>query len=193
MPRNGLSRARLVSAAAGLIEREGMEQFSMRALAQELDVRPASLYNHAESMQTLLVDVCVYALGMQREAEVCAIRGRDPDAAIRALSHAYRRFAREHRELYRLIMNTAASCGEALGDASRCIIEPFLEVLQTSPLQEAEKLHWQRVLRAMLHGFVSQEDGGFFSHLPACADESFERLIRCYIDGLRQAERRAQA
>lgn len=190
MPRGGLSREKVVAAAASWIEQFGTRDFSMRALAESLNVKPASLYNHVSGMDALMAEVCAYALRMQRDWELAAIRGITGTAAIAALAEAYRQFAREHRQLYRLIMTTAAACGEELGESSRCLVEPFMQVLEHTALSQEEKIHWQRVLRGIVHGFVSQEDAGFFSHLPAAVDDSFHTAIVCYIDGLNQAQRR---
>lgn len=193
MPRSGLTRSIVVQEAARLIAEKGMAAFSMRSLAEALDVKTASLYNHVESMEALMVDVCISALHMQQEMEDQAINGKTGTEAIRALASAYRCFARENRELYLLIMNTAASCGPALGESARCIVDPFLKVLAHTSLTDTEKTHWQRVLRGIVHGFVSQEDAGFFTHLPADVEDSFQTAIQCYIDGLMQAEKRKQA
>lgn len=190
MPRNGLTKEKVTEAAVSLIEKHGTADFSMRALAESLNIKTASLYNHVESMESLMVAVCTRALQMQRDMEMEAIQGKLRDEGISALANAYRLFAKEHKELYRLIMNTAVSSGEQLSEISECIVEPFMKVLEQRALNEAEKQHWQRVLRGMLHGFVSQEDAGFFSHLPADADESFLTAIKCCTDGLAQAEGR---
>lgn len=192
MPRSGLRKESVVEAAARLIERCGVADFSMRALAESLNIKTASLYNHISSMDALLVDVCAYALKLQQTAELSAIEGQNGVAGVRALATAYRSFAKEHRELYRLIMTMAANCGDHLGEASSCIVEPFLKVLEFTSFSMPEKMHWQRVLRGVLHGFVAQEDAGFFSHFPQNVEESFEIAVECYIDGLTQAEKRKQ-
>lgn len=190
MPRAGLTKESVVEAAVELIERFGAADFSMRALADSLNVKTASLYNHVRSMEALLAETCAFALRMQREAELNAIEGKRGAAAIFALSDAYRRFAKEHRQLYRLIMNTAASCGEQIAEIQRCIVDPFLQVLEETSFTEEEKIHWQRVLRGIVHGFAAQEDAGFFAHFPVDVDESFQMAIQCYIDGLTEAEKR---
>lgn len=190
MPRNGLTKKRVIEGAAKLIEETGTADFSMRALADSLNVKTASLYNHVENMDALLKDVCAYALEMQRNMELNAIKQKRGAEAIAALANAHRQFAKAHRELYRLIMNMAASCGDSFSEVSACIVDPFLCVLSDTHFDETEKIHWQRVLRGIVHGFVSQEDAGFFSHLPADVDESFHTAIQCYMDGLAQAEER---
>lgn len=190
MPRYGLSKEKVVEAAVGLIEETGFEGFSMRALADSLNIKTSSLYNHVSSMESLMASMCAYALQMQCDMEMDAINGKSGTEAIYALAEAYRDFAKKHNRLYRLIMAAAASCGDKLGKSSKCIVEPFMTVLEHRALTEEEKYHWQRVLRGILHGFVSQEDAGFFAHLPADTETSFKTAIQCYTDGLYQAEKR---
>jgi AcrR family transcriptional regulator len=50
----GLTRARLVEAALELINEEGLDGLSMRALADKLDVKAASLYWHVRDRKELL-------------------------------------------------------------------------------------------------------------------------------------------
>jgi TetR/AcrR family transcriptional regulator, tetracycline repressor protein len=50
----GLTRERLVAAALGLINEEGLEGLSMRALADRLQVKAASLYWHVRDRRELL-------------------------------------------------------------------------------------------------------------------------------------------
>jgi AcrR family transcriptional regulator len=50
----GLTRERLVAAALELINKEGLEALSMRALADELEVKAASLYWHVRDRRELM-------------------------------------------------------------------------------------------------------------------------------------------
>lgn len=190
MPRQGLSETRVICAATELIEQYGIADFSMRTLAEHLHVKTASLYNHISSMEALMIQVCACAMKRQSEQEMQSIAGKSGEDAILALAMTYRQFAKEHRHLYRLIMSMAASENECLRESSQCYVEPFLCVLKHTDFSETEKIHWQRVLRGIVHGFVSQEESGLFSHLPADVNDSFHMAIQCYIDGLNQAEKR---
>ena len=111
----------------------------MRLLADKLDIKTASLYNHIKNMEELIIEVCSYALKMQNDAELKAISGLSGAPAIIALANSYRSFAKEHKELCVLIMNTAASCGDKLSGASNCITQPFIKVLESYSLSETEK------------------------------------------------------
>lgn len=188
MPRSGLDSAQVVEAAAKLVEQQGAGAFSMRALVESLNIQTASLYHHVKSMDVLLTEVCGYAMRMQRDAELKAMEGKQREDAVFALAEAYRRFTGEHGELYRLIIRMAASAWDGMTEASSCVSGPFLRALEGYRLTREEAYHWQRILRGVIHGFASQEDAGFFSHLPVDVGESFQMAIRTCVLGLEQAE-----
>src|ERR1700722_8387429 len=52
--RKPLSRARVLQAAVALADNAGLEAFSMRGVAQELDVVPMALYKHVANKDELL-------------------------------------------------------------------------------------------------------------------------------------------
>lgn len=192
MTQKGLSKEVLIDAAVDVIERYGRNNFSMKLLADELGVKTASLYNHVKNMDELLAGVCNYALKLQRDAEMQAIKDLNRGQAVYALAEAYRRFAKEHRELYWLIMNVAASDNHVLDEAAARITEPIVKVLADYDIKEDEKIHFRRFFRSIVHGYVSEMDTGFFSHYPADTDESFHFAIGCFSDSLDRAEKRRQ-
>ncbi len=95
----GLSAESITVAAAELIEQYGRSGFSMRLLADTMGVKTASLYNHIENMDTLLTEVCRYALRMQEDGELRAIAGKPvgkpyrpwpgPTGALRSSTGSY--------------------------------------------------------------------------------------------------------
>ena len=174
----GLSAESITVAAAELIEQYGRSGFSMRLLADTMGVKTASLYNHIENMDTLLTEVCRYALRMQEDGELRAIAGKTGREAVWALAWAYRRFAQQHREL------------RVLDDAAARFTEPLKQVLSGFRLPPREEIHFRRMFRAIVHGFASQEDEGFFSHYPASTELSFEFAIQRFIDCVLEAEKR---
>lgn len=63
-----------------------------------------------------------------------------------------------------------------------------MRVLCDYDLSEECRMHRQRLLRAMMHGFVSEELAGYFSHYPVSVGESYEEAIACVTDGLHKEE-----
>ncbi len=87
-----LSRERAAVAALALIDRDGLDAFSMRGLGRELGVDPMAVYHHVPSRQALF-DAVVEVVW----------RGVEPPAAtgrwehdLRELAHAVRAVLRRH-------------------------------------------------------------------------------------------------
>lgn len=184
----GLNKEIIVDAAKELIEENGFGDFSMRKLADGLEVKTASLYTHIESMEALFTEVGLSVLKQQRDCLLEAIGEKHVDSAVTALAESYRRFALDHTELYRLIMQMPSDNDEVLKEAAAMTAEPFMRVLDDYSLSGECKMHCQRMLRAMMHGFVSEELSGYFSHYPVSADESYRLSVACVIDGLHKKE-----
>lgn len=193
MAHKGLDKEAVVKAAVGLIEEDGYGNFSMRALADRLGVKTASLYNHVSSMEELYTEIGLSALRQQKQTQLDAIEGKQRDEAVYALADSYRRFAREHRELYKVITGMPKVPNAILQHAAAQIVDPIMQALADYDLDELARMHWQRVLRSIMHGFISQEEAGFFSHFAAAADESYPIAVRCFLDGLHADEERRRS
>lgn len=184
----GLDKEQITETAKKLIEECGYDKFSMRQLAENLGIKTASLYAHVESMESLLTKVGILALQEQKDYQLAAIEGKHRDEAVTALSESYRSFAKGHQELYHFIMKMPIGEEEALRQAAAVVTEPAVQVLADYALTEQQKMHWQRILRGMMHGFISEEENGYFSHYPVDVEESYRIAIRCLIDGLHAEE-----
>ena len=161
----------------------------MRALADKLNVKTASLYTHIQSMEDLFTSIGLSALEMQKKAQLSAVHGLSRDRALIALADSSRRFAKEHSELYRLIMQMPSGNNETLKKAAAMTAEPAMNVLGGYHITELGKMHWQRVLRGVIHGFISQENAGYFSHYPADIEDSYHIAVQCIIAGLHKEEK----
>lgn len=190
MIHKGLNKEAVVKAAIKLIEEKGCENFSMRLLADVLGIKTASLYNHVSGMEELYTGVAMFSLRLQKQFLVESIKGRQKDEAVYALADAYRRFAREHWELYRVIMGIPKVPNTVLKEAAAQIIDLIMQVLSGFTIDDTGRMHWQRILRSIMHGFISQEKAGYFSHFDTDADESYRIAVRCYLDGLHEEEKR---
>ena len=85
-----LSRDRILGAARGVVERDGLDALSMRRLAQELDVWPMSVYRYFQDKDELMDAVAASAAG---EFELPSARGSWRTQITRLLADARERLA----------------------------------------------------------------------------------------------------
>lgn len=193
MARQGLTRAGVVQAAIELIESEGLQRFSLRELANRLHVRAASLYNHIKNTDELYTEIGYYAISELKRAQLDAIAGKKRAQAIEALAEAYHRFGRERPEIYQVIMSLPMIKNDALLAAAGDIVEPIMTVLDGYTLTELQKMHLQRVLRSIMHGFLSQEAAGCFRHFPVEVSQSYRMAVQGFVWLAENSEKEVEA
>ncbi len=180
-----LDRATVVQAAAELVDAEGLEHLTLAALAARLGVRTPSLYNHVTGLDGLRRDVALLAVRELQERLARAAIGKAGDAAVVALADAYRAFAREHPGRYAASLRAPALDDSEFQAVAAAVVAIIVAVLAFYDLHGDDAVHAVRGLRSILHGFVALEAAGGFE-LPLDRDESYRRLVRVFIEGLRR-------
>ena len=188
MGARGVTKEIIVSEAIACIEDSGQPAVSLHELARRLGIKTPSLYNHIRNTRELQYEVMRYAIDQFVANQKEATEGKQTDEAVRAFAHAYYTFASQHRGLYRLIMSMPSEKDERAKEMALPLLDTVVEILRGYGLGEEEVAHWQRVFRAILHGFISQEDLGYFYYYDA-VDLSQSRFIAvdCFLAGLHAA------
>lgn len=188
MSSKGLTKEIVLAEAVRLIEESGQSTISLHELARRLNIKTPSLYNHIKNTKDLQHEIFQYAIGRFVANQNAATEGRQRDDAVRAFAKAYYQFATENKGLYRLIMSMPLDNDETEKAMAVPLLETAMNLLSGYGLSDEAIAHWQRVLRAILHGFIAQEDLGYFYYYKdADVEKSLEIAIQCFLNGL-QAE-----
>jgi len=124
----GLTRERLVEAALGLIDDEGLEGLSMRALADRLQVKAASLYWHVrdrDELLELLADAILDSVSRPRQRSSWR---ETVQAAAGALQHS----VSAHKDANRILLEVPGALGRS--DVARDLAAAF----RSAGLQDGE-------------------------------------------------------
>ena len=180
----GIDRERVVAVAAELADEVGLEQLTLAQVAARLGVRLPSLYNHVEGLPGLRRELALRGLRQLLERLGGAAIGKSGDAAMLAVGLAYRRFVLEHPGVYAATVRAPAPDDREVQQVSAAIVGVVLAVLEPYGLDEDAAIHAVRGLRSIAHGFATLELAGGFG-IPLARDESYLRLLRAYVAGLR--------
>lgn len=150
--------AQIVEAARDLLETQGPDGLTMRAVASRLLIQAPSLYKHVESKEDLEVLLIAEAFRDQGAAIHTAVDGlgRRPTrrASLTALGRAYRGWALAHPHLYRLATE---------GSLPRESLPEGLEAWAAEPLVRAAGSEARaRAAWAFAHGMTILELDGRF-------------------------------
>ena len=188
MVRKGLTNEKIVAAALEIVETKGYANFSLHTLAESLNIKTASLYNHITSMDELFVDMEIMTIQIMKNELDKAINGYERDEALLRLADAMRAFMQKHHELCSLMMDVSACKNERLMKKFPVMEDPFSLVLDAYGLTREQKIHWERILQSTLYGFMSFEQKGLFE-FSASLSETYRQALQSIIASLESLER----
>ena len=184
MPRRGIDYDTIICTASVLADTEGLDDVTLAAVAEKLNIRVPSLYNHVKGLSGLRQGLALAGVQELSSRLGKAAMGRAGDEAIRAVFQAYLVFARTRPGLYEASLSAPDPDNHQVQEAAQEVLDTLLRVLREYRLADDEALHAVRGLRSIAHGFVSLEAKGGFG-LDLDRDESFTKLQEYFIVGLR--------
>jgi AcrR family transcriptional regulator len=165
-----LSRDRIIRAAVELIEREGADALSMRALAADLGVAVMSLYNHVPSKAALLDGVAEHIMGGMSVADDQAAHWTERG---RALVRAFRKVAHDHPRCVTIVLTRKIDAPSGLRPVERA-----LAIADDAGFDGETSVRIMRALLAYALGAQLREVGAakMLDYLPEDSDRHLERL-----------------
>jgi AcrR family transcriptional regulator len=148
--RTKLTRRRVLEAALALMDSQGLEAVTMRAVARELGVEAMSLYNHVRDKEDLLDGITELVMEGFRPP---THRDNWLDAA-REAGHEWRRLLKAHPSMIQLLAeHSKPMTSLAAMDCMECALEPLIRAGLT-PHDAANAFH---TFGGYIFGFVLME------------------------------------
>jgi AcrR family transcriptional regulator len=182
-PGPGLDSEQVLRAAAALVDEEGWEQLSLSRLAERLNIRTPSLYNHVSSLEGLRRDLGLLAAREMLARMAQAAQGKSSADAIYSIANAYRAYAKEHPGLYAATLRAPDPEDVEFQAVARETLDLMVGALKPFNIAGSMALHVVRALRSLAHGFVSLELLGGFG-LPLDLDWSYQAMLQVFVGGL---------
>lgn len=130
---HGDLRNALLDAAVRLVDADGVEKLSLRAVAREAGVSQAAPYHHFKDKEALVAEVC--RLGFERLGDVMRteVDGEGPALErLERIGRAYVGFAVEHRAYFALMWGGHVhdpSCYPELEASAECTFEMLVRLV----------------------------------------------------------------
>jgi AcrR family transcriptional regulator len=183
-----LDKNAVVQAAAEILNAEGVQALTLSRLAEKLEIRSPSLYNHVDGLAGLQQDLAVLNARLLADRFSEAAIGKSGSELFMDVSQAFREYVKEYPGLY---MSTLRSSGTQqvqdpnLQREEERMMKVGLAIMASLGLQGEDAIHGLRAFRSMVHGFATLEVAGGFG-LPQDCDESFRKLVLALVAGLQK-------
>lgn len=180
----GVTHGDVISAAAEIADRDGLDQLTLTKVAEVLGLRSPSLYAHVDGISGLRRELQIHASSVLASAFTEAI-GKEPTGqALADVAHAYRGFAHDHPGLLDALF-PAPGPGEddEVYQALAVPAEVVAGAVRASGVAPEHAVDAVRSLRSAVHGFVVLEKEGGFG-MPEDIDDSFAALVKMLVGGI---------
>ena len=131
-----VTKSTIIQTAADIADKEGLQNVSLKVIAEALEIRTPSLYNHIKNMDELLREVAHNGMRSMNARMVKAAIGHVGDRALKIVSTEYLNYMIEHPGVYEIIQwanwngteETAAIYNEYISLLNAFIIPYNLEI-----------------------------------------------------------------
>lgn len=148
-PKNKITKDEIIDAALALIEDEGKDELNARSLARAMGVSTQPIFSNFNGMSELKAEISKKATEIYFEyIKETLAAGIYP--AYKSSGMAYIRFARERRELFKLMFMDGA--GKYMAEAYNDIVRNMAKSLEISE-EEAFSLHLK--MWVFVHGIAT--------------------------------------
>lgn len=187
MPKNGLDRNAVVKKAAELANKGGIESLSLKLLAEELHIKPPSLYNHIDSLDDLKRELMLYGWREMEQRLLKAAADLSGYEALRAMCRAFYGYATENPGVFDAMLWYNKYTDSSTMNATDSLFAYFYRFTESVNISREKAEHLMRTLRGFLEGFSLLVNNGAFGH-SASIEESFELSIGILEAGIRTLE-----
>ena len=133
--------------------------------------------------------LAVYVANKLRDELTMAVEDRISDEAFLSAARTYRKFALENHELYKVFISIPSIRDERVDKAAFDSFHPLWKVVSEYSLSKEDTLHFVRSLRSVMHGFIELTANGFMQKGSVSQDESYEVIIKSYLEVLKSKSR----
>lgn len=158
-----INKTKVIEVTSDLVDKYGLNNVSLKIIAEELGIRTPSLYNHIESWDQLMREVAHNGMRAMNSQMIQVAIGKTGVQAINAVSSAYFSYMIEHPGIYETIQwatwhgnnETAAIFNEYKNLLS--------QLIDTLPLNQEKNNEILDLLIGVLHGFTTMQLRNAFS------------------------------
>lgn len=150
-----VTKAVVIDTASQIADEKGLHNVSLKIIAEKLNIKTPSLYNHIDNLDDLLLEVSHKGMRTMNERLERVAIGKAGDVAIKAVGIEYLNFMIEHPGIYETIQWATWNGSAETID----IFEHYTTLLKTlilsCQLQEDHVEEILSILTGILHGYTT--------------------------------------
>ena len=191
MSKNNISNELIITTSARLSNEVGLNNLSLKMIAEELNIKSPSLYNHISSLDEIKEKLMIYGwkeLGEKATESAVGVAGYE---ALRNMCYAFYDYATNNKGVNKGVFTAMLWYNkfesEEKNEATTKLFSLLFRVLQPLNISDNNIEHIIRTLRGFLEGFVLLVNNNAFGN-PISIKESFDLSLDIIFNGMKSLE-----
>ncbi|WP_326909928.1 TetR/AcrR family transcriptional regulator [Sedimentibacter sp. MB31-C6] len=150
-----VTKTAVVQAASDIADEKGLNNVSLKAVAEKLNIRTPSLYNHIDSLDDLLREMAHNGMSKMNERMTKVSIGNYGDTAIKSVAVEYLNYTIEHSGIYETIQWATWHGTEKTEEIFGNYTSLLLTLIRSCNFKQEYTNEILNLLTSILHGYTT--------------------------------------
>ncbi len=187
MSKNNISDELIVETSAAIANKVGLNNLSLKIIAEELKIKSPSLYNHISSLEEIRQRLMVYGWKQAEEKILDSAVGVSGYKALKNMCYAFYDYATDNKGVFTAMLwyNKYETIEKEKATAK--LFNMIFKVMSPLDISDENINHIIRTLRSFLEGFSLLVNNNSFGN-PVSIKDSFDLSLEIIINGIKSLE-----
>ena len=187
MPKNMVSEESIIETSALIANKIGLENLSLKIIADELNVKSPSLYNHISSLDDVKNKLMVYGWKQLENKMIDSAVGVTGYEALNNMSNVFYDYAINNTGVFMAMLWYNKYDSIEKDNATKRLFNILFKIMKTLNISDDNINHIIRTLRGFLEGFCLLVNNNAFGN-PISIKESIDLSLKIIINGIKTLE-----
>ena len=187
MAKNNISDELIVETSARIANKVGLDNLSLKMIAEELNIKSPSLYNHISSLDEVKQRLMVYGWKQVEEKAIDSAVGVSGYEALKNMSNAFYEYATNNRGVFTAMLWYNKYESDEKRNATTRLFNVLFKIMRPLNITDENINHIIRTLRGFLEGFSLLVNNNAFGS-PISIKESFDLSLDIIMNGIKSLE-----
>lgn len=187
MPKNNISEVLIIETSAHIANEIGLDNLSLKIIAEELNIKPPSLYNHISGLDNIKEKLMIYGWKQIENKMIDSAVGVAGYEALKNMCYAFYDYATNNKGVFAAMLWYNKYETQENNNSTARLFELLFKVMRALDISEDNINHSIRTLRGFLEGFSLLVNNNAFGN-PISIKESFDLSLEIIMNGIKSLE-----
>lgn len=187
MKKHNINNDLIINTCVELVNKRGLEKLTLKDLADALEIKPPSLYNHVSSLESIKEKLMIYGWKEIEEKMIESAVGVSGYDALKNMCYAFYEYATSNKGVFEAMLWYNKFATEEKNQSTQRLFESLFKIMKSLNISETNINHLIRTLRSFLEGYCLLVNNNAFGN-PISIKESFELSLEIILTGIKSLE-----